>query len=336
MYKKRALEPKQKTQSIEKYRASSVLILSGGFKNIVEAKCYHGLLVLASLKGWKYDSKGEMRVGIGELHRLTKHACENWSEYLFALRRIKDTARLDWGHLSRVVGGFNRVGDVNILSEVRADMDLAGHFQEIVFRIPAALLEDVIKPRWFGQVNPEILFSIKSNYAFNAYLFACLTVIEKDKSKEVFWSDARPIKEWAELLGAEEMPAWRFKQDIFKRTEINIEKATRNTDEPIGIEFTDSETSRGLYQMKVTRLKKRIDAPKVSPKKQFEQEQEAKRIAEYELAKTQERQAILEALKKHPRGQEILDKVGDDLNGLTVRLVCDKLRIDHSFLALIC
>lgn len=314
----------------EKYKASSTLILHGGFKNIIEAKCYHGLLVLASFRGWKYDTKGEMRIGIGELHRLTRHTCSDWSEYLTVLRRIKDTAKLDWGHLSRVVGGFNRIGDVNILSEVRADLDLAGQFQEIVFRIPAALLEDVIKPKWFGQVNPEILFSIKSNYAFNAYLFACLTVIEKDTTKDIFFSDAKPLAEWAAILGADEMPTWRFKQDIFKRTEKQIEKATQNTDEPIEIIFTDEHTSRrGLYQMVVKRVK-RIETAKPSPAEALAVAHEAKRAEELKKIDA-EFAAMMRRVEAHPQAGEIKKEMKGQ-NSFALYQALDRMSIDSAFL----
>lgn len=233
--------------------------MSGGLRTKAQAKCYHALLVLAQLKGWRYDDRGMMRVTVGDLHRLTRHACGTWEEYRDTLNSIRSTVELDWGHLSELSKGrFNRSGKVSILSEVHVDLDLVGEAKEVVFRIPKDLLDDVIRPSWYGQVDPAILFRQKSNYAFHAYLFACLTVIEKDIKKDAFFSGAYSMNEWREILGVEEginTAANQFRRNIFRRVEEQITKTTADTDTPLEIRFI--QTPRGLYQMQVRRLPKR-------------------------------------------------------------------------------
>lgn len=283
-------------------------MLSGGFKNIVEAKCYHGILVLAQLQDWTHDERGEMRINLSSLHKLTKHACERWESYLKVLQRIKDTITLDWGILSNSVGGFNRVGNINILSEVRAEMDLVGNFSEIAFRIPAVLLEDVIKPKWFGQVNPEILFSIKSNYAFNAYLHASLTIIEKDSRKHVFWSPSLPIDDWKLILGADEtMPNSRFRANVLNRVESAIKRTTKNTDEPIDIKFIAT-AKKNHYQMRVSRLKlEKLKSDRAIQQKKYDEEILRRRIKEKKQIESDLKEAS-EWVESHPRKDEIIKK----------------------------
>lgn len=247
-----------KTKNVEKYKTSAGLVLSGGFKSITESKCYHGLLILCQINNWKSNSRGEYRISLNNLHKLTQKACNNWEEYLRVFDRIKEV-QLEWAHLSKRIGGFNRVGKVGILSESWAELDLSGKFQEIVCIIPQALILDVIQPQWYGQVNPEILFSIHSNYAFNAYLFASCTIVEKDSKKDEFWSEARTIQDWRELLGVEEgkyVSGHAFRSKIFRRIENQIKKTTDKTDEPIEIEFSDVSCTKGLYQMRVRRIRK--------------------------------------------------------------------------------
>ena len=302
-----------KKKAVEKYKASSSMCLTGGFKNIAEAKSYHGLLVLAQMNGWKYDDRGEMRIRLSELHKLTRHACETWQEYLGTLQYIRDNLRLDWSYLSkRSDGKFNREGDTPILSEVYADLDLSGQFQELVFRIPTSLLLDVIAPVWFGQVNPEILFSIKSTYAFNAYLYACLTVVEKDNYKDEFWSKALPINEWKQILGApDDIKPYRFRSNVLRRTEKQIAKTTKNTEEPIEVLFTDEHCSSGLYQMYISRLK-RPDSSKAGNKKrppeQFVTERD--RITKEQWDKVNDRQnRVMNWYLNHPKKAEIDKKL---------------------------
>ena len=97
----------------------------------------------------------------------------------------------------------------------------------------------------------------KGNYAFQAYLFACLTVIEKDASKKIFHSPSYSIDQWRNFLGVEEgtnMQPWRMKQNVFERIEKSVEKRTKDTNEPIKITFI--ERSNKTFQMKVERKKK--------------------------------------------------------------------------------
>ena len=247
------------------YRVSGPLVLSGALSKMSESKCLHALFVLAQGQGWEADSRGMYRIRLGELHRLTGKTHRKWHQYLDTLTRIRDNVRLDWGHLSRKVGGFNRTGDTPLVTEVFAELDLAGGFEEIAFALPSSLVEDVIKPHWFGQVDTGVLFSLRSNYAFNAYLYASLTVIEKDKTKSEFFSHAYPIDEWREILGSGDAypaPA-HFRAKVFKRTEASILKARDVDGFYLSVKWI--ETKMGLYQMHVKRLRK-LPSAKSAPK----------------------------------------------------------------------
>jgi hypothetical protein len=188
-------------------------------------------------------------------------------------------------------------------------MDLSGTFEEIVFRIPAPLLLSLFKPKWFGQVDTAILFSLRSQMAFNCYLFAALTIIEKDKTKEEFWSEARPITEWAEVLGVRATAPYRFKQDVFKAIPKLIRKTTDKTDEPIEVEFTDAHCKRGLYQMRVKRLKKARLADRAKAEKKTVATEVAKQIAADRLKSAEQQKemtAICQAwVAKHPERKKI-------------------------------
>ena len=288
--------------------------MSGGFTSITQAKTFHGLLVLSQAKNFKYNENGEMRVSINELHRLTRKACIKWDDYLKTMKELEEV-QLDWGHLSRLYD-FNRAGLVRIVSESRADLDLAGQAMDIVFRIPAALLNDVIRPSLYGQVDPSILFSLRSNYAFNAYLHAGMVVIHKDSKKSVFHSHARPISEWKEIMGADEaMPAYRFRTNVFRRVEKQIDKATHNTEEPIEMEFTDIDCEKGLYQMCVKRLARpKTKREKVAEKNKSQREQCEKirqKTLEEERQKYDEQERIArEWYLNHPEK----DKIDEELN----------------------
>lgn len=282
------------SQKPEKYKVSGPLILSGGLTTTSRAKCYHALLILGQMAGWKPDSRGEYRVSLGELHRLTHGTHKRWQDYLNTLRHIRDTVRLDWGHLSRTVGGFNRSGDSPILYDVRAELDMAGEFQKLVFVLPKTLIEDIIRPHWYGQVDPAILFSQKSNYAFHAYLFACLTTIEKDEAKKEFHSKAYSIEEWREILGVPEganrLPS-QMRKNVFARIQTQIAKTTKDTDSPICIEF--SKTKTGLYQMRVRRLKRLPDKKRKSGSDLQREHDEAER-AKAAAAQAAEQQQVEE------------------------------------------
>jgi len=252
-------QPIEKVDKVS-YKASGSLILSGSLRTKAQAKCYHALLVLSQLKKWKYDDRGMMRVTVGELHRLTRHACGTWQEYRDTLNSIRTTAELDWGALSELSNGrFARSGKVSVLSEVHVDLDLIGEAKEVVFRIPQDLLEDVIRPSWYGQADPAILFRQRSNYAFHAYLYACLTVIEKDASKDTFFSPAYSMDQWRDILGVEEginTPPNQFRRNIFRRVEEQIKKTTEDTETPLEIQFFETKKRSKLYQMRVKRLPK--------------------------------------------------------------------------------
>lgn len=236
--------------------------MSGGLTTLPAAKAYHGLLVLAASKGWEYDRLGEMSISLADLHRLTNKVCPTWEEYLQVLVRIRDTVRLDWENLSRSIDGLHRVGTTPILSEVQADRDAEGDFSRIIFRIPQALVEYVIKPKWYGQVDPRILFSLKSNYAFHAYLYASVTVVEKDNTKDEFFSHVRSQSEWEEILGiSEPMPPNRFRQNILRRIEKSIAKTITKTDNPIRLEFLTDKCAKNCYQMRVVRIRNESPTP---------------------------------------------------------------------------
>jgi hypothetical protein len=266
------------------YRVSGPLVLSGALSKISEAKCLHALFILAQGRKWEPDAKGMYRVRLGELHRLTGKTHKRWDEYLETLQTIRDNVRLDWGHLSKTVGGFNRAGDTPLITEAYAELDLGGGFEEIAFALPAGLIDDVIKPHWFGQVDTKVLFSLKSNYAFNAYLYASLTVIEKDRTKSTFHSKAFSIDEWRELLGSgSAYPAEaHFRAKVFRRTELQLLKVPRDTDGYF-MDIKWIETASGLYQMRVRRMRDRkklhIKAKrKITPSVD---EQKAKENADY-------------------------------------------------------
>jgi len=240
------------------YRVSGPLLLSGALSKVSESKCLHALFVLAQGQDWKPDRQGMYRVRLGELHRLTGKTHKRWDEYMNTFQSIRDNVRLDWGHLSRKVGGFNRAGDTPIITEVYAELDLGGGFEELAFALPSTLVEDVIKPHWFGQVDTRVLFSLKSNYAFNAYLYASLTVIEKDKTKSEFFSKAFTLDEWRVLLGSgKAYPAEaHFRAKVFRRTEVQLLKMPRDSD-GLHMVIRWIETKGGLYQMHVRRKRDR-------------------------------------------------------------------------------
>ena len=197
---------------------------------------------------------------------------------------IRDNVRLDWGHLSRKVGGFNRAGDTPIITEVYAELDLGGGFEELAFALPSTLVQDVIKPHWFGQVDTRVLFSLKSNYAFNAYLYASLTVVEKDKTKSEFFSKAFTLDEWRELLGSgKAYPAEaHFRAKVFRRTEAQLLKMPRDS-EGLYMVIRWIETKGGLYQMHVKRKRDRqkIKATVANRMTVTIDEKKAKENAEY-------------------------------------------------------
>lgn len=238
------------------YKVSGPLILSGALSDVSSSKCLHALFVLAQGRNWKPDSRGMYRVTIGELHRLTGKTCARWSDYLKTFNYIRDTVRLDWGHLSRQVGGFNRVGDTPLLTECYAEMDLGGGFLEISFSLPSSLIHDVIKPHWYGQVDTSVLFSLRGNYAFNAYLFASLTVIEKDSKRSEFYSKAYSINEWREILGSGDSYPYpsHFRAKVFKRTEAQLKDVKGVDGRKLNVSWVQSDS--GFWQMKVQRLKR--------------------------------------------------------------------------------
>lgn len=298
-----------KNNAITDYKASGSLILSGSLRTTAAAKTYHALLVCAAMTGWRYDDKGLMHVDVGRIHRLTRGSCANWKEYRDLLTEVRKTAELDWDQLSALSKGkFRRSGKVPLLAEAHVELDLAGEPASIAFRIPENLVDDLIRPMWYGRVNPEILFRLKSNYAFHAYLHACLTLIEKDTQQDEFWSPARPQIEWAEILGADpELPRWRFRNEIFRRTEKAITKATANTDQPIEVEFTDARCRRGLYQMRVKRIR-RLPPPKQSQSERYRAAQQAQQQAQQQKAKAidDENARLVRWVDAHPERSQIL------------------------------
>jgi hypothetical protein len=131
----------------------------------------------------------------------------------------------------------------------------------VAFRISQDLVEDVIRPSWYGQVRADILFRQKSNYAFNAYLYASLYVVEKDSSRSEFYGPALPLHEWRTVLGVppETYPyAAHFRAFIFRRTEAQILKTTKGTDTPLEIEW--KECTGDTYQMVVKRAPRPVKA----------------------------------------------------------------------------
>ena len=313
------------------YKVSGPLILSGGLQTTSQAKCYHGLLVLAQMKGWKVDARGMMHVPMGELNRLTGGTCKDWEAYRDTLDAIRRTVELDWGHLSAISRGkFNRSGKCPILSECYVDLDLAGEPVEVAFRISQDLVEDVIRPSWYGQVRPEILFRQKSNYAFNAYLYASLYVIEKNVNNAEFFGQALPLHEWRNILGVPDgtypTPA-HFRAFVFRRTEAQIAKTTKDTETPLKIEWRAC--AGETYQMVVKRAQKALK-PRLNPRAAVEQAREE------ESARRKIEQAALESftqtwVQRQPRGEEIARKCRKAFGSVTqfsVMMVCSDLGID--------
>jgi hypothetical protein len=313
------------------YKVSGPLILSGGLQTTSQAKCYHALLVLAQMKGWKADARGMMRVTMGELHRLTGGTCKDWQAYRDTLDEIRRTVELDWGHLSVISRGkFNRSGKCPILSECYVDLDLAGEPVEVAFRVSQDLIEDVIRPSWYGQVRPDVLFRQKSNYAFNAYLYASLYVVEKDSAKTEFYGPAVSSFEWRSILGVPDgtypRPA-HFRAFVFRRTEEQIAKTTKDTDTPLSVEWR--ECSGGTYQMVVKRVQRPVKA-RLSPRAAVAKAEEA------EDARRRAEQRALDMLAQdwvrgHPRRAEITtrcQKAFGRVNHFALMMVCPELGLE--------
>jgi hypothetical protein len=313
------------------YKASGSLVLNGALSTLQKAKTYHALLVLAAGKNWKYDERGRMVVSVNDLHRLTKGTCGDWDGYRDVLDEIRKTAELDWDHLSNLSRGrFSRSGKVPLLSESHVERDLAGKPAAIVFRISQDLVEDLIKPHWYGQVDTKVLFSIHSNYAFHAYLYACLTVVEKDANKDEFFSNAHDLNTWREILG---VPEGTYKEPskmrafVFRRVEEKILEKTKEADVPLKINWV--KTTKGFYQMRVCRLKQisaitRVERPQELDDRMSESEREERRKIEAEARELQEK------ILQHPKAREIIAKLGpiEQITRFALVFAADELGLD--------
>ena len=299
------------------YKAPGSLILSGGLRNKKEAKCYHALITLAQMNRWQGHSstnKNMYRITLNELHRLTGKTCKDWDEYRTTLESIRDNVRLDWACMAPSSHDVIRIGTTPILSEVYLEKDLLGQKMEIVFAIPEGVINDIIKNRWFGQVQTEVLFALKSSYAFNVYLNACLILIEKDRSKNTFYSNGYSIDQWRELLGVDEhlypQPS-RFRNKVFERSCEMVNKMTLKTKRPLNVKFVETGRKTGIYQMVVERvIQDELDAQK-RIEDSAEDRLEMDRIKGKEVA-----QKILD----HPKCDDILLSLSlnrDDLKDIT-------------------
>lgn len=286
------------------YNAGAPLVLSGGLNTKAAAKCYHALIALMQLHGLRGNSNAknqyEYRVGIHELHILTQQTHKNWDEYLKTFEGIRDEVRLKWAELAKPNAKVNRIGTTPILSECYIEKDLINLPDQLVFAIPGAIVEDIIKPYQFGQLDKKVLFGLRSTYAFNAYLNACLLTIEKNVDQDKFYSRAFDLNEWRSLLGVKDdlypEPS-KFKAFVFKRASKSIQEATKDSANPIKISWKETATRSGRFQMLVQRQKKRT--PNSKTQLMPDPEEEKAKCA-----------AIIQRIMDHPKKAEIMRAIG--------------------------
>jgi hypothetical protein len=290
------------------YHASAPLVLSGGLTSKAATKCYHAIIALAQFTGWQ-GSEGEggryeYRISLSDLHKLTHNTHKRWEEYIKTFEDIRDTIRLNWAHLAPRDANVKRFGTTPILSEAYVECR-KGSPAVLVVVIPRPVLEDLIKPYRYGQIEASVLFKLRSNYAFNAYLNAGLVTIEKDQTKNVFYSPAYTIDEWRELLGVEKdvypQPS-KFKAFVFRRAEQAIKKETADSNRPMTIKFAETGKKSGKYQLVVKRIGKGTKEIPSAPKDLL-----IERNGESP-------DPILARIKAHDKAEEILAAIEYDPN----------------------
>lgn len=245
------------------YKASAELILTGALGDVAHAKILHAILILADARKWTPEPDGYYHITTYELHKLTRKVYNGWKPYLEALTYIRQNLEIDWDALSRRHPKINIAGKSAVITDAIVEKDLAGEPIDglIKFTLSPAVVERLIKPEWFGQVDATILFRIHGNYAFNAYLVAALTVIEKDSKNDEFYSKAYTMDEWRNLLGSGEayqLPS-QFRSKVFKRVSESLKKIEGFDGSYLHISW--GETRRGLFQMRVIRTKEKPKVP---------------------------------------------------------------------------
>jgi hypothetical protein len=268
------------------YKANAELILAGALRKLSHARCLHSILIIADSQGWQPQDDGYYIISFFELHKLSRGVFDNWKGYLDALTEIKQTLEIDWGQLSQRYSQINIAGKSGVITDVIVETDLAGDPVDgrLKFTLSPAVVERLIKPQWFGQVDHSFLFALRSNYAFNAYLLASLNVIEKDSKKTEFFSKAYTLNEWRKLLGSGDAYAEpsQFVAKVLRRTELALSKVECFDGSYLKVDWI--KTPRGLYQMAIKRTKERIKRKETKPKLSAQQK-ERKPIADEDVLK---------------------------------------------------
>jgi len=228
------------------HKISGSLILSGAMEKIEQSKLLHAALIIACYNDWKVDKRGYFKISMYQLHRLTG-SFHNYDDIIKTADYIKRNVELDWAKFY-THERYIRKGHVSVISHAFLEYDKKDKKAYLLYKITEEVLEYVIKPNWWASINLNILFSIKSNYAFQTYLIACLY---SDKKGNKRYSHAYTIKEWRELLAIpDELTLRRIKFNIFKRSKEIIESTAEKHGVNIQINF--NECNDGRWQLVVS------------------------------------------------------------------------------------
>lgn len=248
-----------------------------------QGKMLHALLLVCEAYDWKPPADGMFDVDASSLHKVTRKIARTWGKHITDSEKIKRVEGWDSGLIGLIrqlqdvtinletlhryklsIGEADtdspeHIGDLSVISEVvAADPKQDRSFSRIRFRVPEILIKDFFRTTQWGRVDVQALFSIKSEYAFYAYMFAAVRLIEKDHSKKVFFSKSYPISKWSRILHFEgmDMEEWRVKQNIFSRVTKYVLGATATTNRPLHVAFVKKENG---YQMRIEIIDNRKD-----------------------------------------------------------------------------
>lgn len=329
-----------------------------------QGKMLHALLLVCEAYGWEPPYHGMFDVDAAILDRITRRLCKNkgfhvtheekrqqiegWDVGIIGLIRQLENIEINLEALHK----FNLaqreldpsfdcpdepefIGDLRLVTEVvAADPKKDRSYSRLMFRIPEILLDNFFKKMQWGKVDVEALFSIKSEFAFYAYMYAGLRLIDNEKTgQNTFFSKSYPIAKWARILHFDTNSydsEWKIRSSVFKRITKYILAATATTDRPLYVTFLKAKSGHQMRieiiksreqllklckDQKLTKVVKQLTSSDAKTSASVRMQQKAinkvrNEAEEREAIRIAEEQRLAMEVHKHPLREAIYERLG--------------------------